>query len=442
MARLFHSGAEIDASGSTAAQNAGPDGLRNVTNGALTRDTAVFRSGLASWKFDSTGSNGTAFCTTPITYTDGRTYFARVYLNSTLVSGATKEILGFGAIGAGIAVYYSTTGTVGLIANNNLQTPESAAINDGAWHRIELSATATATGNWTAGELRVDGISIATFSGSFTRGGSTQFFWGWSLQPGASKVINMDDLAVNDSTGSANTTFPGSGKVLLLSPTADSAVGTGWTLGTGTAISSNGFGSVDNTPPTGVADLAVGSDPKQIRNASNNANVNYDATMTTYTAAGVTAGDTINAVIPWTATAAPVSTSAKQGTVGVASNPAITNIALGATGTSGAFWSGLAGGTYGAGWKWSPGTVTELPAVTLGTAPVMRITQVTASTRIAVVCAMFIYVDLTPPSSLIQQPCNFQDPGMLAKALDPPSWRSRIRGILVPDIWFPNPHMN
>jgi hypothetical protein len=40
--------------------------------------------------------------------------------------------------------------------------------------------------------------------------------------------------------------------------------------------------------------------------------------------------------------------------------------------------------------------VANAPSVTLGTAPVMRITQVTASTRIAVVCAMFIYVDYTP----------------------------------------------
>jgi hypothetical protein len=121
--------------------------------------------------------------------------------------------------------------------------------------------------------------------------------------------------------------------------------------------------------------------------------------MTTYTAAGAGAGATVNAVLPVVATAAPVTTSSKAGTVGVVSNPAITNVSLGATGTAGAFWSGLAGGTYGAGWKWSLGTMTQAPTVTLGTAPVMRITQVTSSTRIAVVCFMGIYVDFTPAAS-------------------------------------------
>jgi hypothetical protein len=39
--------------------------------------------------------------------------------------------------------------------------------------------------------------------------------------------------------------------------------------------------------------------------------------------------------------------------------------------------------------------MTEAPTVTLGTAPVMRITNSTASTRIADVCFMGIYVDYT-----------------------------------------------
>jgi hypothetical protein len=179
-------------------------------------------------------------------------------------------------------------------------------------------------------------------------------------------------------------------------PTADSAGGTGWVLGTGTALGGNGWIAEDNKPPVGVADLTAGSDTKQIRNATASANSNYDATMTTYTAAGINASDTVDAVLPVVATAAPTATQAKQGTVGVSSNPAITNIALGAGGTSGAFWAGSAGGTYPTGWKISKGTLTLAPSVTIGTAPVMRITQVTSSTRIAVVCAMGIVVVWTP----------------------------------------------
>src|SRR6185369_369314 len=137
--------------------------------------------------------------------------------------------------------------------------------------------------------------------------------------------------------------------------------------------------------------------------ATTGANEAYDATMTDYTTAGVGAGATVNVVDPVISTAAPVSTSAKVGQVGVVSNPAIAVINL--TGNSGQFWSGTPAGTYETGWKWSHGTRTYAPTVTLGTAPVMRVTQVTSSTRIAMVCLMGIYVDYTPAvSSFIAAP--------------------------------------
>jgi hypothetical protein len=110
----------------------------------------------------------------------------------------------------------------------------------------------------------------------------------------------------------------------------------------------------------------------------------------------VAAGDTVLAVRNVIATAAPVTTSSKQGLIGNASNPAITTIALGAGGTAGAFWSGVAGGTFPTGWKVSFGTLTTSPSVAVGTAPVMRVTQVTSSTRIAMVCFMGLLVAWTP----------------------------------------------
>ncbi len=126
--------------------------------------------------------------------------------------------------------------------------------------------------------------------------------------------------------------------------------------------------------------------------------------MTTYTAAGIKATDIVNVVVPVVSTGAPVTTSAKQGTVGVVSNPTIANVALSSTGTAGAFWQGNAAGAWPTGWKWSVGTAAYSPAVTLGTAPVMRLTQVTSSTRIALADAMGIYVDYTPaPSDVLEQ---------------------------------------
>jgi hypothetical protein len=225
---------------------------------------------------------------------------------------------------------------------------------------------------------------------------------GWRTAPGANKVCYVDDYGMNDSTGAVQNSWLGEGKVVLLVPTADSAVGTGWT--NDQAATTGLFNSVRARPPAGIADTTTGGGGHQIRNATSNANVNYDATMTTYLAAGIGANDTITLVAPIINTSAPSATSPKQGTVGVASNPAIANVALAAAGTAGAFIASAIAAAYPTGWKWSNGTVTYNPTVVKGTAPVMRVTQVTASTRIAMVDFMGIYVEYVPavvPKSLI-----------------------------------------
>lgn len=386
MARLFTTGAETkDAT------------LENVFlpgNGGF--DTGTVRSGAVSYKCDSTGSNTLSQLQVNVQPTQalGVTYYARMYINfTTLPTAAGPYIMG---TAARYAIRYLLSDNLLHLTYNGTNIGTGIAISTGTWYRLEL-AWKFDTGALDYGEARLDGVSFASETGATradTVGAAPTF--GLVIAPGANIVCYLDDVAWNDSTGGSQNSWPGDSKQVLLLPTADSAVGTGWTLGTGTAISSNGWDAVNNTPPLGVADLGAGSNAWQIRNASSNANVNYDATMTTYAAAGVGPSDRINLVDPIVATAAPVSTSAKQGTVGVASNPTITNVALAAGGTAGAFWSGLAGAGYPTGWKVSHGTVTYEPVVTPATAPVMRITQVTSSTRIAVVCFMGMYVDYTP----------------------------------------------
>jgi hypothetical protein len=366
----------------------------------MTRDTSVFRSGVASYKH-VVGAAGTfAYMTyTPLTFVDGNTYYMRIYVNVAVAPTAAPFIMSLGGSINDPSIALNTTGKLQMYINSSPVSGASvASIADGAWHRVELQAVA-GTGTWTSETALLDGTQFVTTNTVQTR--TNGIIWGVEPigAPNAGFTFYSDDIAVNDSTGANNNTYPGSGSVVLLSPTADSAVGTGWVTGAGGSTSL--FDAVNGTPPEGVAD--TGTATSQIRNATSNA-TSYDATMTTYTAAGVGVGATVNAILPVTATAAPVTTSSKQGTVGVVSNPAITNVALGATGTAGAFWSGLAGGTYGAGWKWSFGTMTEAPTVTLGTAPVMRVTNSTASTRIADVCSMGIYVDYTAAVAVAPTP--------------------------------------
>jgi hypothetical protein len=382
MARLHTSGAET--------KDDTIEGWTLVGTDAHTYDTGSPRSGSVAFKV--TGSTATSHYSHPQTFALGTTYYARMYIKFDSKPANFTNILQMGSANYVIA-YQNTTNQFVLRYNVTTIGSASPTVTTGQWYRIEMSAKYD-TGALDAAEFRLDGVTIASETGANrTDAPGTTYIVGVSSNAGPTATYSIDDFAFNDSTGSAQNSWPGDGSEVLLLPTADSAVGTGWTLGSGgTPL----FGGVDNTPPTGVADTGTTA---QIRNATSNANSAYDATMTTYTAAGVPAGATINVVDPIVATGAPVSTGAKQGTVGLVSNPAITPIALAAAGVSGAFWQGNAAAGYPTGWKISHGTVTYAPAVTLGTAPVMRINQVTSSTRIAMVCFMGVYVDYTPAAA-------------------------------------------
>lgn len=358
-----------------------------ITGSGLSFDSVIKRTG--SWSLKCAAVSGTA---SSLALSATLQPFNRFYVRFTALPATTARRF-FGATGAGnVNLKIRSDGKVEFYNNVTLIGTSTTALTDTtAWYLIEIRSSDGAS----VSVLDIDGVSQVTGSpSSWTTGGT----FGATLDTVADTfTCYYDDWASGNSA-------IGAGAVVLLVPTADNAGGTGWTLGTGTALGGNGFAAVDNEPPVGVADLAVGSDPKQIRNASANANTSYDATMTTYTVAGVPAGAIVNFLDPMVWTAAPVTTSAKAGTVGVVSNPTIANVALGAGGTAGAFWSGVTGGTFPTGWKLSHGTLTYAPSVVFATAPVMRITQVTSSTRIAVVCAMAIYVDFTaalPPPSLV-----------------------------------------
>jgi len=398
MARLVTAGFELN----EATNASSPDGAVQGGGGA-TISSGTFRSGAFALQCASGAGNLSGYFQFLATFAASRTYFFRAYLNFSQFPASTSirvlDPTGF----AWLYVQVTSSGTLQLIDGNGPTQigSDSAALNTGTWYRLEMSTVINGSTQIASGDARLDGVSFASGNISTPQSPGSSAFVGWVGTPGANRTLFADDIALNDNQGADQNTWPGSGNVVLLRPTADSAVAAGWTddAGSGTNI----FDAVNNRPPNGIADTTSSTGLHQIRDATTGANEAYDATMTDYTTAGVPTGATVNVVDPIIATAAPVSTSAKVGQVGVVSNPAIAVINL--TANSGQFWSGTAAGTYPTGWKWSHGTVTYAPSVTLGTAPVMRVTQVTSSTRIAMACFMGIYVDYTPAvSSFVAAP--------------------------------------
>jgi hypothetical protein len=321
----------------------------------------------------------------------GRNYYFRAY--GRFASAALIELMVVNGPGTfACRVRLQADGTAALFTGGLVQIGSSSAVlATNTWHRFEVRAKINSgSGADDELELRVNGVQVAV---------TTTATIGTAWPAGSPKItvggMLIDDLAINDDQGTDQNSWPGDGKVLWLPPISDSAKGTGWT--NDQASTTNLFASVDNDPPTGIADTTSGGGTHQLRNATSNANSAYDGLTGTYTAAGIGSSDTITLVTPVVFTAAPLVTSAKLGTVGVASNPAGTIGSLAAGGTAGAFWSGVAGGTYPTGWKRSEGPTVYNPSVTKGTGATVRINQVTASTRIAMVCDLGLIVEYVAP---------------------------------------------
>lgn len=391
MARLAHAGAEIDVSSA----NNNPDATNGIF-GSCTRDTGTFRSGLASYKCDSGAGNAAAYTSFAPTVAASSTVYLRGYINFTNLPGSTVPVVLYGSLAAAPAASLRVT-SAGVVQLFNDVTgtqigSDGPTLSTGTWYRFELGITLDGSKIATAAEGRVDGTVVA--SGAVAQASSQQACdFGWRSAPGANKVLYVDDVAINDSTGSANNTWCGSGKVVLCKPVSDSQDGAwrGGAGGTGIDLSA----AVDNTPPVGVVSGSA-TDTSQIESAtaSQTSANEYRANLTTYTNAGIGASDTINAIIPWNNNGEDIATNTKTGSFGLQANPA----QAGGGGETTFTYGGDAGaiGSYPTNWLWTQGTITENPSVTLSSNPVLAVRKTDAGTRVASVDFMGLYVEYTP----------------------------------------------
>jgi hypothetical protein len=377
-----------------------------VTGDNMGVATSPVRSGTYSLKIDYSTTASTGGRVTQINLGAGpsNTLFSRFYLYLTAIPTERSALFRWNSSTAGVG----TRGSVSINTNGSLQIyngatsvgSASSALSLNTWYCVQTSSISDGANQTVT--LVLDGVTVASgVSFVNTNADSSVVQLGWSATGGAGSTkagtYYVDDFAVNyEGGGGSQTSFPGDGKLLLLLPVADSAVGTGWTLGTGTATGGNAFNALNNVPPVGVADLAAGSDGKQVRNAASAANSNLDVQVTDYATAGIASIDTINLVAPVVILGAPSATNSKTGTMTVVSNPAGSAAALGN------FYQGFVPGTYPAGWtglgQSTAGTTEgDIATGNRSTKPVVRLTQVTSSTRVAMACFLGLYVDYTPP---------------------------------------------
>jgi hypothetical protein len=326
----------------------------------------------------------------------GRTYYVRTYFRaSTPVQTAVRQVLRVATAADAMvgSVILNTDGK--LYATDRLGAsigaPSAAALVADQWYCVELAIRpdTASTGQIT---LRVDETVSATSSNrDLGTAAVDRVDLGINSATAPTGTFYYDDFAINDDQGSNETSYPGSGHIVLLKPTATSVAGAWRKPGN---VATNLHTAVDNIPPVGIAHTTAAggggvNTEKQVYNITNGGiNQNLDIEVQSYDEAYAAGGGIKVIQALWRAGA---NNALMSGTGTIVSNPA-----QGAT-DSLDFYSGAIAGTDPTGWITRRGSVLYSPTVTKSTRPVLRATKTQGSTNAALLGLVGIYAEYAVP---------------------------------------------
>lgn len=268
--------------------------------------------------------------------------------------------------------------------------PSGTTLSTAVWYRMEIrlrNGTTTGNGQW---EVRVydvaAGTLVTSFSSSAANVSTTTYrpYWGNSNSNTASGVtLYLTNIAVNDTSGSAQNSWCGVGQVVHLLPAGDAAVGSGWQKpGGATSGLYSSLDAVPPAPPNGDS-TSSGNAEAMVRNATSTTTANLDLTLASYTAAGIGASDAITLVQPY-AWLRRAGATAQSPALEMVSNPAVASATATVLGTTGAFPTN---------WTQRTLAVQYAPTVTKGTGPVLRVGKRTATTQALLCCSVGLLVE-------------------------------------------------
>lgn len=272
MARLFSSGFELNSL--TAAVE-----FETIT-GAPTIVTSPVRSG--TYALNATG--GANDVRHPISQStlNGPLYMRVAIYVTTLPSAITTIMVFLNNATTRGRIRMATDGSLELWDAANKKGSSSAALSLNTWYYVELSFFNNTVSGSGEVEGRLNGSSFATATAAVTTGAVNIVAVG---NASAATTFNatFDDWAVNDSSGSAQISWPGDGKIIHLHPNAagDNAQGS-----RGGADSGSDWGQLDEVTPNDATDY-------YILDATNDI---IDVNVESATGAGIGASDTITLV--------------------------------------------------------------------------------------------------------------------------------------------------
>lgn len=238
----------------------------------------------------------------------------------------------------------------------------SAALSTGTWYRLEVAWQAKNGGGAQQIQVRLDDAAIVETTASIGSGTHGQILAGDS-QNTETPNFYFDDVALNDSSGSAQNSWPGDGAIILLKPVGDNNV-SGWSTGSGG--DANWWESHNNTPPIGASSPGTQT---QTKTTASNITDFVQHNCASYSAAGIPSGNRI-ALLQGVAQIGSADTTPRDVKVEVNFNPSGT----GANTTT----PSAAIGASPANWKTGRSAISYAPSVTRGTQPWIRLTRQTS----------------------------------------------------------------
>lgn len=247
--------------------------------GSPTIQTSVVRSGTYALRANPTAA--AHYITHAYkNFSDSAAGYFRAYIRIATAPSAATMIMGQATNGTGIRLNTDRTLTL-MKADSTALGSNSAALALNTWYRVEYQFQTSATIDG-----RLDGVSFASGTNS-SAGSLDSFFCG--IITATTADVYFDDLAINDTTGSNQNSFPGSGKIVHLYPNASGNSNTLLKSGGGAGSTTNYQDMDEITPDDGTSYL------KTTVTGDNDKNDTYNVESSS--AKGIGSGDTVNLVV-------------------------------------------------------------------------------------------------------------------------------------------------
>lgn len=182
-------------------------------------------------------------------------YYCRFYFRYATLPTANNTILRIGSSGPAelVNIKLSSTGVLRLFNTTTQVGSDSSAINVNTWYRVEVLFDATGGAGAGIARARIDGVEFAA-STSLTYGaGVNKIIVGGNLALTAETQTTgdwfFDDIAINDSNGSFQNSYPGAGSIIHLKPNAAGDSNGFLVQVGGTAGSANNYTRVNEVTP-------------------------------------------------------------------------------------------------------------------------------------------------------------------------------------------------